>query len=119
MGLNPGHDSCVLDQGTSLYTRFVKCSAKVVYSALPARLLVDDTQAYILTYCEGGNCISTHVVISNRMWVRILVMTLVSLIKAFHFTRFVKCSSKVVYSALSARLLVVISKPTSLETVYG
>ncbi len=29
-----------------------------MHSALPARLLVDDTHAYILTDCEGGNPVS-------------------------------------------------------------
>ncbi len=31
---------------------------KVVFSALPARLLVDDTHAYILTDCGGGSPVS-------------------------------------------------------------
>ncbi len=31
---------------------------KVVHSALPDRLLVDDTHAYILKDCEGGNPVS-------------------------------------------------------------
>ncbi len=30
-----------------------------MHSALPARRLVDDTLAYILTNCEGGNSVST------------------------------------------------------------
>ena len=29
-----------------------------MHSALPARLLVDDTHAYILMYCEGNNPVS-------------------------------------------------------------
>ncbi len=29
-----------------------------MHSALPARLLVDDTHAYILMDCEGGNPVS-------------------------------------------------------------
>ncbi len=34
-----------------------------MHSALPARLLVDDTHAYILMDCEGGNLVSapTHI----------------------------------------------------------
>ncbi len=32
--------------------------SKVVHFAVPARLLVDDTHAYILTDCEGGNPVS-------------------------------------------------------------
>ena len=34
------------------------CSHNLEHSALPARLLVDDTHAYFLTYCEGGNPVS-------------------------------------------------------------
>ena len=36
-----------------------------MHSALPARLLVDDTLAYILTDCEGGNPVSAPVVGGN------------------------------------------------------
>ena len=36
------------------HTCFLK-NGKVLYSALPAKLLVDDTHAYILTDCKGGN----------------------------------------------------------------
>ena len=37
---------------------FCKQNGKVVHSALPARLLVDDTHAYILTNCDRGNSVS-------------------------------------------------------------
>ncbi len=36
-----------------------------MHSALPARLLVDDTHAYILTDCEGGNHVSARGVGGN------------------------------------------------------
>ena len=34
-------------------------------SAVPARLLVDDTYAYIFTDCEGGNPVSAPGVVGN------------------------------------------------------
>ena len=62
-GLNPSHDTCVLEQGTC----FVKVG-EVVLSALPARLLVNDTQAYILTDCKGGNPVSAPGIGGNSPW---------------------------------------------------
>ena len=38
---------------------------KVVHSALPARLLVDDTRVYILMNCEGVTSDSTPIVVAN------------------------------------------------------
>ena len=55
VGSNPGCNTCVLEQGT--WPQLLKIG-EVVHSALLARLQVDDTHAYILKDCEGGNPVS-------------------------------------------------------------
>ncbi len=40
------------------YKKVLLVGGKIVHSALPARLLVDNTHAYILTDCEGGYPVS-------------------------------------------------------------
>ena len=42
-----------------------------MHSALPARLLMDDTQAYILMVCEGGNPVSAPRVGGNVLLVAV------------------------------------------------
>ena len=49
-------------QAPNLTTMASSKVGKVVHSALPARLLVDDTHDYILTDCEGGNPVSAPAV---------------------------------------------------------
>ena len=42
-------------------------------SAIPARLLIDDTQAYIHMDCKGGNPVSVLGVGGNGLWKKIVV----------------------------------------------
>ena len=44
---------------------------EVVLSPLPARLLMDDTQAYIRMVCEGGNPVSARWLGGNGPWNKI------------------------------------------------
>ncbi len=44
---------------------WVQIPVMTLHSALPARLLVDDTHAFILTDCEGGNPVSAPAVGGN------------------------------------------------------
>ena len=61
LGLSPGRDTC-----------FVKLE-EVVLSALPARLRIDDTQAYIRMDCKGGNPVSALGVGGNGLWNKTIV----------------------------------------------
>ena len=46
---------------------------EVVLSALPARLRIEDTQAYIRMDCERGNPVSAQGVGGNGLWKTIIV----------------------------------------------
>ena len=49
---------------------------EVVLSALPARLLMDDTKAYIHMDCKGGNPVSAPGAGGNGLWKKIVANTL-------------------------------------------
>ena len=66
VGLSPGHDAGVLKQDTSPW--LLHKVGEVVLFALLARLLMDDTQAYICMDCKGSNPVSAPWVVGNGFW---------------------------------------------------
>ena len=62
VGSNPGRDTCYVTNWG------------VVLSALPARLRIDDTQAYIRTDCKRGNPVSALGVGGNGLWEKKIIV---------------------------------------------
>ena len=71
VGSSPGCDTCVVKQDTSPW--LLRKVWEVVLSTLPARLQMDDTQAYICMDCEGGNPVSASGVGGNDPWQKHIV----------------------------------------------
>ena len=66
VGSSPDMTLCVLRQDTEPW---LLCKVgEVVLFAVPARLLVDDSQAYIRMDCKGGNPISAPGVGGTGPW---------------------------------------------------